>query len=55
MSTLVHSSTRPLDSVVLAVVLTGFVASTYGFASTCSPTWWWICAATSASTTPPWA
>ncbi|MBN2979502.1 MFS transporter [Pseudomonas fluorescens] len=31
MSTLVHSSTRPLDSVVLAVVLTGFVASTYGF------------------------
>ena len=31
MSTLVHSNTRPLDSVVLAVVLTGLVASTYGF------------------------
>jgi MFS family permease len=31
MSTLVHSNARPLDSVVLAVVLTGFVASTYGF------------------------
>jgi len=31
MSTLVHSSARPLDSIVLAVVLTGFVASTYGF------------------------
>lgn len=31
MSTLVQSNTRALDSVVLAVVLTGFVASTYGF------------------------
>jgi hypothetical protein len=31
MSTLVQSNARPLDSVVLAVVLTGFVASTYGF------------------------
>lgn len=31
MSTLVQSPPRTLDSVVLAVVLTGFVASTYGF------------------------
>ena len=31
MSTLVQSTPRTLDSVVLAVVLTGFVASTYGF------------------------
>ncbi|QHF44248.1 MFS transporter [Pseudomonas sp. S35] len=31
MTTLVQRSARPLDSVVLAVVLTGFVASTYGF------------------------
>lgn len=31
MTTLPQSSARPVDSVVLAVVLTGFVASTYGF------------------------
>ena len=31
MSTLVQNNSRALDSVVLAVVLTGFVASTYGF------------------------
>lgn len=31
MSTLVQNNPRVLDSVVLAVVLTGFVASTYGF------------------------
>lgn len=31
MSTLVQNHSRALDSVVLAVVLTGFVASTYGF------------------------
>lgn len=31
MTTLPQSSARPVDSVVLAVVLAGFVASTYGF------------------------
>ncbi|WP_455885372.1 MFS transporter [Pseudomonas spelaei] len=31
MTTLVQGHARPLDSIVLAVVLTGFVASTYGF------------------------
>ncbi|NCV87300.1 MAG: MFS transporter, partial [Oxalobacteraceae bacterium] len=31
MNTLVQGNARPLDSGVLAIVLTGFVASTYGF------------------------